>query len=99
MKTTLACLAAGLVLSMSAQTSPAYHEYIQTYAQMAMQEMYTSKIPASITLAQGLLESGAGRSTLATKANNHFGIKCHSSWTGKTMYRKDDDRNRQGKLI
>jgi len=99
MKTTLTCLAAGLVLSMSAQTSPAYHEYIQTYAEMAMQEMYTSKIPASITLAQGLLESGAGRSTLATKANNHFGIKCHSSWTGKTMYRKDDDRNRHGKLI
>ncbi|MFK8056216.1 MAG: glucosaminidase domain-containing protein [Saprospiraceae bacterium] len=99
MKTTLTCLAAGLVLSMSAQTSPAYHEYIQTYAEMAMQEMYASKIPASITLAQGLLESGAGRSTLATKANNHFGIKCHSSWTGKTMYRKDDDRNRQGKLI
>ncbi len=99
MKPTLTCLAIGLVLSMSAQTSPAYHEYIQTFAPMAIQEMYTSKIPASITLAQGLLESGAGRSTLATKANNHFGIKCHSSWTGKTMYRKDDDRNRQGKLI
>jgi len=99
MKTTLTCFAAGLMLSMSAQTSPAYHEYIQTYAEMAVQEMYTSKIPASITLAQGLLESGAGRSTLATKANNHFGIKCHSSWTGKTMYRKDDDRNRHGKLI
>lgn len=99
MKTTLTCLAAGLVLSLSAQTSPAYHEYIQTYAQLAMQEMYASKIPASITLAQGLLESGAGRSTLATQANNHFGIKCHSSWTGKTMYRKDDDRNRHGKLI
>ena len=66
---------------------------------MAIQEMYTSKIPASITLAQGLLESGAGRSTLAMKANNHFGIKCHSSWTGKTMHRKDDDRNRHGKLI
>ncbi len=99
MKPTLTCLAVGLVLSVSAQTSPAYHEYIQTYANMAIQEMYTSKIPASITLAQGLLESGAGRSTLAIKANNHFGIKCHSSWTGKTMHRKDDDRNRQGKLI
>jgi len=99
MKTTLTCLAVGLVLGMSAQTSPAYHEYIQTFAPLAIQEMYTSKIPASITLAQGLLESGAGRSTLATKANNHFGIKCHSSWTGKTMYRKDDDRNRHGKII
>jgi cytidylate kinase len=51
------------------------------------------RIPASITLAQGLLESGAGKSTLARDANNHFGIKCHSDWTGKRVYRADDGPN------
>ena len=52
-------------------------EYIQTYKDIAIQEMQTHKIPASITLAQGLLESGAGNSALAREARNHFGIKCH----------------------
>ena len=50
-------------------------------------------IPASITLAQGILESGDGNSELATKANNHFGIKCHSDWTGESMKYDDDRRN------
>ena len=96
------CLAAGLLLGAAAavaQTSPRYHEYIATYAPYAVQEMHAAGIPASITLAQGLLESGAGGSTLARTANNHFGIKCHSSWTGATAHRKDDDRNRHGQLI
>lgn len=65
-------------------------EYIQTYKDIAMREMREHKIPASITLAQGLLESGAGNSALAREAKNHFGIKCHKGWTGKT-YTMDDD--------
>lgn len=55
--------------------------------------MHRSGVPASITLAQGLVESAAGQSTLATKANNHFGIKCHSDWKGKKTYRDDDKAN------
>ena len=59
-------------------------EYIQTYKDIAMREMREHKIPASITLAQGILESGAGNSALAREAKNHFGIKCHKGWDGKT---------------
>lgn len=69
-----------------------YEQYIEKYADMAIEEMYRSGVPASITLAQGLLESGMGRSTLATTANNHFGIKCHS-WTGLKVYYDDDVKN------
>jgi LysM repeat protein len=65
-------------------------QYIEKYSSLAVDEMYRSKIPASITLAQGILESGNGNSRLATEANNHFGIKCKASWTGKTMYEDDD---------
>lgn len=67
-----------------------YTEYIERYAPMAVEQHRKHGVPASVTLAQGLLESAAGRSTLATEGNNHFGIKCHSSWTGKTMLRDDD---------
>lgn len=67
-------------------------EYIRKYSKIAVAEMYRSGIPASITLAQGLLESGAGKSRLATEGNNHFGIKCHN-WTGKKMYYDDDRKN------
>lgn len=67
-------------------------EYIDTYKELAMDEMRRSGIPASITLAQGLLESGNGNSTLAVKGNNHFGIKCHN-WTGATIRHNDDARN------
>ena len=66
--------------------------YIHKYSRTAVVEMYRSGIPASITLAQGLLESGAGKSRLATEGNNHFGIKCHN-WTGKKMYYDDDRKN------
>ena len=69
-------------------------EYIAKYKELAIRQMKKYKIPASIILAQACLESADGRSTLATKANNHFGIKCHSSWKGKT-YRKDDDRRNE----
>ena len=68
-------------------------EYIQTYKDIAMREMREHKIPASITLAQGLLESGAGNSALAREAKNHFGIKCHEGWTGKTYYMDDDEKD------
>ena len=67
-------------------------EYIKTYSDLAMKEMARVGIPASITLAQGCLESGNGNSSLAVKGNNHFGIKCHD-WTGKKMFHDDDRRN------
>lgn len=67
-----------------------YQTYINQYRDLAIEQMLKFKIPASITLAQGLLESGAGYSELATKGNNHFGIKCHG-WTGRKTYHDDDD--------
>ena len=66
--------------------------YIRKYADIAMEEMRVYKIPASITLAQGMLESGNGQSELATKSNNHFGIKCHKGWSGSKVYHDDDKR-------
>lgn len=66
-------------------------DYIAEYSELAVSEMYRSGVPASITLAQGLLESAAGRSELAVKHNNHFGIKCHN-WKGKRTYHDDDAR-------
>ncbi|MBT8218711.1 MAG: LysM peptidoglycan-binding domain-containing protein [Bacteroidia bacterium] len=73
--------------------------YIEQYKEVAISEMHRTGIPASIKLAQAILESNAGKSTLAQKANNHFGIKCGSKWHGRTYYRKDDDRNLRGKLV
>ena len=70
----------------------AYAAYIARYSDMAVEQMKKYGIPASITLAQGLLESDAGRSSLAVKCNNHFGIKCHNDWTGRKMYHDDDAR-------
>ena len=70
----------------------AYSDYISKYSGLAVEQMKKYGIPASITLAQGLLESDAGRSTLASKCNNHFGIKCHSDWRGRKMYHDDDER-------
>jgi flagellum-specific peptidoglycan hydrolase FlgJ len=64
--------------------------YIEKYASIAVKEMHAYKIPASITLAQGILESGRGRSELALKSNNHFGIKCHTGWLGERVYHDDD---------
>lgn len=65
-------------------------QYVEKYSQLAVEEMYRSRIPASITLAQGLLESGNGNSRLAIEGNNHFGIKCKAGWTGESM-KEDDD--------
>lgn len=79
---------------LQAQTrSKQYEDYIKKYRELAVEEMRRYHIPASITLAQGLLESGAGQSTLARKSNNHFGIKCGSDWSGKTVRHDDDARN------
>ena len=71
---------------------PSYEKYIKTYSDLAVQHQKKYKIPASITLAQGLLESGAGQSDLARRSNNHFGIKCHSDWRGGRVYHDDDLR-------
>jgi len=73
--------------------------YINAYKDIAVSEMQRTGIPASIKLAQGLLESDWGRSDLARTANNHFGIKCASDWNGGTFYKHDDDRNSKGDLI
>ena len=67
-----------------------YEAYIKKYADIAVEQMKKYNIPASITLAQGLLESGAGSSKLARESNNHFGIKCGTDWTGPTYAHYDD---------
>jgi LysM repeat protein len=74
-------------------------EYIRRFKVIAMREMERSGVPASIKLAQGILESGAGSSKLARSANNHFGIKCGSNWNGDTYFREDDDYDEEGRLI
>lgn len=73
--------------------------YADQFSTAAIAEMNRTGIPASITLAQGILESGAGQSPLAREANNHFGIKCGNDWNGPTYRKKDDDRNSNGDLI
>lgn len=73
--------------------SKQYEEYIKKYRDIAVEEMERYHIPASITLAQGLLESGAGQGTLARKSNNHFGIKCGGDWRGKSVKHDDDARD------
>ena len=67
-------------------------EYIQLYNETAKEKMRTYKIHASITLAQGILESGSGYSQLTQKSNNHFGIKCHKGWNGGKVYHDDDEK-------
>ena len=69
-----------------------FQEYFDRYKDLAIEQMQKHRIPASITLAQGVLESAAGNSELARKGNNHFGIKCHG-WTGRKTYHDDDERN------
>lgn len=66
--------------------------YIKTYSELAIQQMKKYKIPASIILAQGMVESASGSSNLALKSNNHFGIKCHQEWRGKRVYHDDDEK-------
>lgn len=76
------------------RTETPQERYIAKYSTIAVNEMYRSGVPASITLAQGIIESGSGLSVLAINGNNHFGIKCHNNWTGATL-RADDDRKNE----
>ncbi|MCQ2143759.1 MAG: glucosaminidase domain-containing protein [Bacteroidales bacterium] len=93
MKKRLCLVLASCLAVMAAYAQTAQQNYIDKYAEAAVAEMYRSGVPASITLAQGLLESGAGLSEMAREGNNHFGIKCHNDWKGKTMYFDDDAKN------
>jgi LysM repeat protein len=72
------------------QTKVEYVNYINKYSRLAVEHMKKYNIPASVTLAQGILESGAGTGDLALRSNNHFGIKCHRGWSGPTVYAQDD---------
>lgn len=88
-------LSMGLLVTQTAHaqktTRISVDEYITTYKEIAIREMNRTGIPASITLAQGIHESGAGNSRLATEAKNHFGIKCGGNWKGETYYKWDDE--------
>jgi flagellum-specific peptidoglycan hydrolase FlgJ len=79
-----------ITTSKAMTTNDAIKAYIAQYSSVAMGNMKTYGIPASIILAQGILESGAGKGDLALTANNHFGIKCHNDWTGGKVYKDDD---------
>ncbi|MCC6463325.1 MAG: LysM peptidoglycan-binding domain-containing protein [Saprospiraceae bacterium] len=76
-----------------------WSEYIRKYKDIAMDEMERSGVPASIKLAQGILESRGGTSELAAKANNHFGIKCGKGWRGPSYSKNDDERNKKGERV
>lgn len=79
-------------LSAQMKWNQVYQQYIDQYKDLAIEQMRKYHIPASITLAQGLFESAAGRSSLAIRGNNHFGIKCHG-WGGATVYYDDDEKD------
>jgi len=81
-----------LLLSFTSFSQTLTNDYINDYKDLAVEEMKLYNIPASITLSQGILESSNGESMLATKANNHFGIKCHSSWQGDRVFHDDDEK-------
>jgi LysM repeat protein len=93
MKKVFFALALLLFAKFNAQGWKTDEQYIQKFALYAVEEMEKYKIPASITLAQGLLETGGGQSRLAQQGNNHFGIKCKEDWAGRTMSHTDDAPN------
>jgi LysM repeat protein len=80
------------LLTVSQNRNQVYLSYIDQYHQLAEKQQKEHKIPASIVLAQGLIESGAGQSNFAKQSNNHFGIKCNSDWTGAKIYHDDDQQ-------
>lgn len=82
-----------LLLTISDLKAESRKEFIRKYKHIAIREMERTGIPASITLAQGILESGCGASELAVNANNHFGIKCHNEWEGPTYQMDDDEKD------
>lgn len=86
----LSLLIAATASAASQRKLPSYEKYIRQYSDLAVRHQKKYHIPASITLAQGILESGAGQSNLARRSNNHFGIKCHADWSGKRVYHDDD---------
>ena len=90
MKIVITYILYSITLTLLAQKKMTPEEYIYTFKEDAVKEMYLHKVPACITLAQGMLESGNGNSALCKNANNHFGIKCHKEWAGET-YTMDDD--------
>ena len=81
------------------QRKPYVVSYVEKYQWLAVDEMNRSGIPASIIMAQAIIESNGGTSRLATESNNHFGIKCKSYWKGDRYFHPDDDRDASGKLI
>lgn len=81
------------LLAVAQTLNPAYLSYIEQYHQLAEKQEKEHRIPASIVLAQGLLESGAGQSDFAKQSNNHFGIKCNNDWTGQKIYHDDDQKS------
>ena len=86
-------LCLSIVVAVSQTQNKQYLDYIANYSEVAINHQKKYKIPASITLAQGLLESGAGNSQLTIESNNHFGIKCHNGWTGPRVFHDDDKRD------
>jgi len=99
-KTLLIVLALACTFASFANTEmTARQSYIQKYKQLAIEQMHLTDIPASIILAQAIIESNNGESELARSSNNHFGIKCKTYWNGKKFYSKDDDYDEEGNLI
>lgn len=88
----LLMLCASIAAQAQMKWNQQYQTYIDQYKDLAIEQMLRYRIPASITLAQGLFESAAGRSDLVRQGNNHFGIKCHTSWMGPKQYHDDDAR-------
>lgn len=84
---------------MANDAKTATQAYVENYVEIAISEMKRTGIPASIKLAQAILESNSGRSEMAMMANNHFGIKCGSEWRGTSYYKVDDDKDHRGRLI
>ena len=93
------CFLAFLLTSFRTDEYSIEWHYITTHQDLAIAEMHRHGVPASIILAQALVESDAGRSILAMRANNHFGIKCKSWWTGGRYYYADDDKAPNGQLV